>query len=91
MKRQEKLPKAYFARAAKPYLDAKKIIEQAENYTHLEEIEAIYDEAKVRYEAKLKADAEALAALKAEEDAMKARIREEKAAKKAADKDSKKK
>lgn len=86
---------AIFSRAAKPYLDAKKIIEQAENYTHLEEIEAIYDEAKVRYEAKLQADAAELAALKAEEEAMKARIREEKAAKKAMKKaegkDSKKK
>ncbi len=86
---------AIFSRAAKPYLDAKKIIEQAENYTHLEEIEAIYDEAKVRYEAKLQADAAELAALKAEEDAMKAKIREEKAAKKAMKKanstDSKKK
>lgn len=86
---------AIFSRAAKPYLDAKKIIEQAENYTHLEEIEAIYDEAKARYEAKLQADAAELAALKAEEEAMKAKIREEKAAKKAMkkanSKDSKKK
>lgn len=86
---------AIFSRAAKPYLNAKKIIEQAENYTHLEEIEDIYDEAKVRYEAKLQADAAELAALKAEEEAMKARIREEKAAKKAIkkaeSKDSKKK
>lgn len=82
---------AIFARAAKPYLDAKKLIEQAENYTHLEEIEALYDEAKVRYEAKLKADAEELAALKAEEEAMKAKIREEKAAIKAAKKANSKK
>ncbi len=55
---------AYFARAAKPYLDAKKIIEQAENYTHLEEIDALYDEAKARHEAKLLADAEEAARLK---------------------------
>lgn len=86
---------AYFARAAKPYLDAKKLIEQAENYTHLDEIEALYDEAKVRHEAKLVADAEEAARIKAEEKAMKAQLKEEKAAKKAAkkaeSKDSKKK
>ncbi len=47
---------ARFARAAKPYLDAEKIIRQKENYTHLDEIEAVYDEAKARYEAKLAED-----------------------------------
>lgn len=80
-----------FNRAAKPYMDAKRIIEQSENYTHLDEIEALYDEAKARYEAKLQADADEIAAIKAEEEAMKAKIREEKAAKKAAKKASKKK
>ena len=80
-----------FNRAAKPYMDAKRIIEQAENYTHLDEIEALYDEAKERYEAKLKADAEEAAALMAEKEAMKAKIREEKAAKKAAKSGGKKK
>lgn len=84
--KEETAKHAIFARAAKPYLDAKKLIEQAENYTHLDEIEALYDEAKVRHEAKLKADAAELAALKAEEEAMKARIKEEKAAKKLAKK-----
>lgn len=83
---------AVFARAAKPYLNAKKIIEQAENYTHLEEIEALYDEAKVRYEAKLQADAEELKRLKAEEKAMKEKLLKEKAEAKAAKKaESKKK
>ena len=39
---------AYFNRAAKPYIDAEKLIKQADNYTHLNEIEAEYEEAKVR-------------------------------------------
>ena len=34
-----------FYRAAKPYLDAKKLLTQAENYTHLDEIEALYENA----------------------------------------------
>ena len=42
---------AYFARAAKPFVDSKKLLQQMENYTHLEEIEALYDEAKARIEA----------------------------------------
>ena len=70
-----------FNRAAKPYMDAKRIIEQAENYTHLDEIEALYDEAKARHEAKLKADAQEAAAQMAEKEAMKAKIRAEKAVK----------
>lgn len=58
---------ARFARAAKPYLDAEKIIRQKENYTHLDDIEAVYDEAKARYEAKLAEDeARALAEAKAD-------------------------
>ncbi|MBQ3604354.1 MAG: MFS transporter [Clostridia bacterium] len=46
-----------FNRAAKPYTDAKKLVVMAENYTHYDEIAAMYDEAKVRYE-----EAERLAA-----------------------------
>lgn len=42
---------AYFNRAAKVYLDAEKIIKQQENYSHLEEIFNMYDEAKQRVEA----------------------------------------
>ncbi len=40
----------YFNRAAKPYLDAEKLVKQAENYTHLDEIEAKYESAKDRLE-----------------------------------------
>ena len=39
-----------YNRAAKPYLDAKKLLTMAENYKHYDEIDAMYDEAKLRYE-----------------------------------------
>ena len=42
---------AYFNRAAKVYLDAEKLLKQKENYSHLEEIFSMYDEAKQRVEA----------------------------------------
>ncbi len=42
---------AYFNRAAKVFLDAEKLIKQQENYSHLDEIFNMYDEAKQRVEA----------------------------------------
>ncbi len=42
---------AYFNRAAKPYLDAEKLVKQADNYTHLGDIEAEYENAKNRIAA----------------------------------------
>ncbi len=39
---------AYFNRAAKVYLDAEKLIKQKDNYSHFEEIEKMYDDAKLR-------------------------------------------
>ena len=39
---------AYFNRAAKPYLDAEKLVKQADNYRHLGDIEAEYEKAVVR-------------------------------------------
>lgn len=39
---------AYFNRAAKVYLDAEKLIKQRDNYSHFEEIEKMYDDAKLR-------------------------------------------
>ena len=62
-----------YNRAAKPYLDAKKLLTMAENYTHYDEIDAMYDEAKMRYE-----EAERLAA---EEEARKEAAEKEHAAK----------
>ena len=46
---------AQFNRAAKPYVDAKKVLTQYENFQHLDEIAAQYDEAKARAEAEEKA------------------------------------
>lgn len=73
---------AYFGRAAKPYLDAEKLIKQQENYKHFDEIAAMYDDAKARHEIAVKEAAEEAARLKAEEDALNAKIKAEKAAKK---------
>jgi Na+/melibiose symporter-like transporter len=42
---------AKFNRAAKPYNDAKKFLTQQENYSHFDEIAAMYDEAKLKAEA----------------------------------------
>ena len=42
----------YFNRVAKPYLDAKKIVTQKENSTHLGEITELYEDAKKRLEIK---------------------------------------
>ena len=39
---------AYFNRAAKVYLDAEKLMKQKDNYSHFEEIEKMYDDAKAR-------------------------------------------
>ncbi len=73
---------AKFSRAAKSYNDAKKLITQSENYEKLDEISAIYDEAKVRYE-KATADAKADAERKnAEEKAYREKIKAEKKSKK---------
>ena len=40
-----------FANAAKPYVEAETKLTQMENYTHLDQIMAMYDEAKVRVDA----------------------------------------
>ena len=77
---------AYFARAAKPYLDAEKLVKQEENYKHFDEIAEMYEESKARYEqAMAEAEAKALKE-KEEEDAYAAQLKAEKAAKKAAKK-----
>ena len=39
---------ANFNRAAKPFLDAEKLLIQKENYSHLDEIELLYKDAKIR-------------------------------------------
>ena len=79
-----------FARAAKPYLDAKKVVEQKNNYEHYEAINAQYEISKARHEAAVaRKEAEALRKKKAE-DALNAKIKAEKLAKKEAKKAKKK-
>lgn len=75
-----------FNRAAKPYLDAEKLVKQAENYKHYDEIKSRYDAAKARVEEeerlaeekakaereeKIRETAEKKAARKAEKEAKK--------------------
>ncbi len=74
---------AYFSRAAKPYLDAEKLIKQQENYGRFNEIAAMYDESKARHEEAMAFAAAEAERMKAEEEALAAKIKAEKAAKKA--------
>lgn len=75
---------AKFNRAAKPYNDAKKLLIQEENYSHFDEIAALYDQAKIDAEEEDRLRDERLAAKQAEEKAELERRKAEKAAKKAA-------
>lgn len=72
-----------YNRLAKPYVDAKKLIAQAENYTHYEEIKSMYEEAKARAEEAARIAEEKEKALQAEQKAMKEKLKAEKAMKKA--------
>lgn len=77
---------AKFNRAAKPFNDAKKLLVQEENYSHFEEIAALYDQAKLDAEEEDRIKDEKAAAKKAEDEAEMLRRKQEKAAKKAAKK-----
>lgn len=77
---------AYFNRAAKPYLDAQKLIRQEQNFGHFDEIASQYDEAKVRAEEARAAKIAEQEKIKREDDALKAEIKAKKAAKKEAKK-----
>lgn len=77
---------AYFARAAKPYLDAEKLVKQEENYKHFDEIAEMYEESKARYEQAMAEAEEKARREKEEADAYAAQLKAEKAAKKAAKK-----
>lgn len=82
---------ALYTRAAKPYIDAKKLLTQAENYSRFEEIAAMYDDAKVRHEEALAQAAAEAERQKQEEKAYAAQLKEQRAAEKAAKKAEKKK
>ncbi|MCM1115207.1 MAG: MFS transporter [Clostridium sp.] len=60
---------AKFNRAAKPFNDAKKLLVQQENYSHFEEIAALYDEAKEKAEEEERIKDEEAAKKRAEEQA----------------------
>ncbi len=81
---------AKFNRAAKPYIAARKLLQQKENYSHFEEIAALYDEAKINADAKDRED-EMVAALKRKEHAEELAARKAAKAQKKAQKAEKKK
>ncbi len=58
---------AKFNRAAKPYNDAKKLLTQQENYSHFDEIAALYDQAKIDAEEEDRIKEEKAAAKRREE------------------------
>ena len=74
---------SYYNRLAKPYIDAKKLLVQAENYQHYEDIKAMYEEAKVRYEEATRLEEEKAKALEAQQKEMKEKLKAERARKKA--------
>ncbi len=73
---------AKFNRAAKPYLDAEKMVHQYENYQHFDEIAVDYEEAKQRVEAKRAADEAERLAKEAEEKAFREQLKAQKKSKK---------
>lgn len=73
---------AKFNRAAKPFNDAKKILIQQENYSHFDEIAALYDEAKEKADEEDRIREEETAKRIAEEKAELERRKAEKKAKK---------
>lgn len=73
---------AEFNRAAKPFNDAKKLLVQQENYSHFDEIAALYDEAKEKAEEEDRIKEEEAAKKRAEEQAELERRKALKAAKK---------
>ena len=73
---------AQFNRAAKPYVEAKKLLTQQENFSHFDEIVAKYDTAKENVAIAEKAEAEAEAKRLAEEKEELERRKAEKLAKK---------
>lgn len=60
---------AKFNRAAKPYNDAKQLLNQEENYSHFDEIAALYDEAKVKAQQEELEKEKAIEAKRAEAEA----------------------
>ena len=80
---------SYYNSLAKPYIDSVKLVKQAENYTHYEDIKSLYDEAKLRKEEQERIEREKEEELKAAQKAEKERLKAEKAQKKAEKKNDK--
>ncbi len=80
---------AMFNRAAKPYIDAKKLVEQKANYSEFERIAEQYEVSKERHEKELARKAAEAEKKQKEEEALNAKIKAEKLAKKEAKKSKK--
>ena len=74
---------AQFTRAAKPYLDAERLMKEKENQEHFDELAASYEEAKASAEAALQAQLDEQKRLDEEKAAAKAAIKAEREAAKA--------
>ena len=72
-----------FLKAAKPYLDAEKLLKEEENFKHFDEIEAKYEEAKIAAEKARLAKQKENERLEAEKKAKTLAIKQEKAKRKA--------
>ena len=69
---------AQFARAAKPYLDAEKLMKDKENYAHFDDIAAMYEESKKAAEEERQAQLDELKRLEAEKAEKTRQLKEEK-------------
>ena len=69
-----------YNRAAKPYINAKKLLTQSENYARFDEIAAMYEDAKLRHEQAMIEEAAERERREAEEKAYAEKIKAEKAA-----------
>ena len=81
---------AEFARAAKPYLDAEKLMKDKENYAHFDDIAAMYEESKKAAEEARQAQIDEQKRLEAEKAEKTRQLKEEKEKAKAEKKASKK-
>lgn len=68
---------SYYNRLAKPYIEAKKLVVQAENYQHYEDIKAMYEEAKMRAEEASRIEAEKAEQREMEQRALKEKLKAE--------------
>lgn len=73
---------SHYNRLAKPYIDAGKLIAQAENYRHYGDIKAMYDEAKARDEENRRLEEQKAKELETKQKEMKQQLKAERAKKK---------